>query len=166
MPKNTEEIVEVTKEQQNEIIRTYENDILAGMLKAADFRDDPDEIVNIEIIRKGVLLFSFHIRPLSEDEFTECRKKSTNYVRNKQVGTKVAESVNGAQYRARAIYTATVDEDKEKTWDNHNLWRQLGVNTGIDVIDAVLKGGEKSSVYDKIEEISAYNDDLEGTTKN
>ena len=163
---NTEEIIEITKEQQNEIIRTYENDILGGLLKAADFRDDPDEIVPIEIVRNNVVLITFHIHPLSEDELLACRKKSTTYVRNKQVGTKVAESVNGAKYRSEAIYLATTDEDRAKIWDNKQVWNKLNVLCGVDVIDAVLKGGEKAAVYEKIEEISGYNEDLDGTVKN
>ena len=78
----------------------------------------------------------------------------------------MAESVDMPKYRSEAIYMATTDEDKAKIWDNKAAWQQLAVFTGVDLIDAVLKGGEKSAVYDKIEEISSYNADLDETAKN
>lgn len=168
MTKTTEnnEQMELTQEQKNELIRNYEDDILGGLMKAASFRDDPDEIHPIEIVRNGVCLIKFHIHPLAEDELVACRKKHTSYTKNKTTGVRVAESVDMPKYRSEAIYMATTDEDKAKIWDNKAAWQQLAVFTGVDLIDAVLKGGEKSAVYDKIEEISSYNSDLDETAKN
>ena len=158
--------IQVTKEEQNEIIRTYEDDILAGLMKAADFRDDPDEIKEIEIIRNKVLLFRFHIHPLSEEELVDCRKSHTNWKKNKQIGTRVAESIDMPKYRSEIIYRATTEEDRVKIWDNRAAWEKLAVLNGVDMVDAVLKAGEKSNICDVIEDISAYNTDLDQITKN
>ena len=158
--------IEMTEEQKNEAIRTYEDDILSGLLKAANFRDDPDEIAEIEIARNGVVLFKFHIHPLSEEEFMDARRDCTNYVKSRTTGVKVAESVDGPRYKALAIYRATVDEDRQKMWDNKTLWQKLTVFNGVDALEAVLKGGEKNAVYEKLEEISAYNLDLDEKVKN
>lgn len=167
MSKNdSTENIEMTEDQKKEIIRTYEDDILGGLLKAANFRDDPDEIVPIEIARGGIVLFTFHIHPLSEEEFMSCRKACTSYAKNRTTGVKVAESVDGARYKAMCIYNATTDEDRERMWDNKTLWSKLSVFNGTDALAAVLKGGEKSAVYDKLEEISAYNLDLDEKVKN
>lgn len=165
MSKNTDEM-NLTQEEKNEIYRTYEDDILGGLIKAANFREDPDEIHPVEIVRNKVKLFTFHIHPLSEDELVNCRKRHTKYAKHKATGAKIAESVDGPRFRSEAIYLATTEEDRAKIWDNKQAWNQLGVFTGIDLIDAVLKGGEKDAVYDKIEEISSYNSDLDETTKN
>ena len=45
------------------------------------------------------------------------------------------------------------EEDRAKIWDNKQAWNKLNVFTGLDLIDAVLKAGEKDAIYDKIEEI-------------
>lgn len=165
MSKNTDEM-NLTQEEKNEVIRTYEDDILGGLLKAANFRDDPDEIHPVEIVRNNVCLIKFHIHPLSEEELVDCRKRHTKYMKHKATGARIAESVDGPAFRSEAIYLATTEEDREKIWDNKKAWKELAVFNGIAMIDAVLKGGEKDAVYDKIEEISAYNSDLDETTKN
>ena len=164
--KEASENIQVTKEEQNEIIRTYEDDILAGLMKAADFRDDPEEIKTIEIVRNKVLLFRFDIHPLSEEELVDCRKKHTIWKKNKQIGTRVAESIDMPKYRSEIIYRATVEADREKVWDNQMAWKKLAVLNGVDMVDAVLKAGEKSNICDLIEEISAYNTDIDQITKN
>lgn len=94
------------------------------------------------------------------------QEKNTTYKRNKQLGTKVAESVEVASYRSDIIYMATVEEDRKKIWDNKAAWDRLGVATGRDLIDIVLMAGEKDAVLDKIEEISGFQPTVEETVKN
>ena len=88
------------------------------------------------------------------------------YKRNKAVGTRVADHVNTAEYRSQLIYDATVEEDRDKIWDNHAAWDKLNVATGKDLIDVVLKSGEKDAVIDKIDEISGYQISMDETAKN
>lgn len=152
---------DLTEEEAKAQLRTYEGDILKGLLAAADFRDDEDNVVPIEIARNGVVLFTFHIRPLSEEEYNRCKEKNTKYVRNKQLGIKFPEDTNATRYRSQLIYEATVEEDRAKIWDNKEAWRALNVLNGIDLIDKVLLAGEKDAVLNKLDSISGYSATLE-----
>ena len=75
------------------------------------------------------------------------------------------------KYRAALIYKATINEDKEKLWDNKKIWEALRdkgmpIVSPLDVIDYSLKAGEKDEVIDCIDKLSGYNDNLEEVTKN
>jgi len=159
---------DLTEEEAKAQLRTYEGDILKGLLAAADFRDDEDNVVPIEIARNGVVLFTFRIRPLSEEEYNLCKEKNTKYVRNKQLGIKFPEDTNATRYRSSLIYEATIAEDRTKIWDNKEAWRapKINVTNGIDMIDKVLRAGEKDAVLNKIDEISGYSSTLEEVAKN
>ena len=147
-------------------ILTYENDILGGLLAAANYKNDEDEIVPVEIARNGVLLLRFRIRPLSEDEYVKCKERNTKYVRNKQIGIKVPEDTDTSAYRSALIYQATIEEDRARVWDNKEARKQLDVLSGAQLIDKVLKPGEKDAVCTKIDEISGYSSTLEEVAKN
>lgn len=160
-----------TAEETNNQIKAFEGDILKGMLAAAQFQKD--ESKTIEIARGGATYFKFRIRPLTEAEYEKCRKKHTKYVRNKQLGIKMPEDTNQVKYRSELIYTATVEEDRKKMWDNKQLWKGLedaglgDVLTGTDAIDLVLMPGEKAAIVEQIDQISGFeNDNLEEVTKN
>nr|UWH97498.1 MAG: XkdN-like tail assembly chaperone protein [Bacteriophage sp.] len=156
----------MTKEEKNAEIRKYEDDILAGLLEAANYKNDEEDTVKIKIKRHGAIVLEFRIRPLSEDEYQNCRKKNTNYKRNRQSGTRVAESLEVARYRSQLIYEATVDEDREKIWDNRAAWNKLNVLNGIDLVEVVLKAGEKDAILEKLDEISGYQPNVEEVVKN
>ena len=158
--------VETDEETTNGLIRSFENDILGGLLAAANYANDEDEIVPIEIVRNKQLLLKFRIRPLSEDEYVQCKNRYTKYIRNKQIGIKVPEDTDTNMYRNALIYQATVDEDREKVWDNKQAWRQLDVINGIELVGRVLKAGEKDAVCDKIDQISGYTAMAEEVAKN
>ncbi len=160
------EEIEMGAEADKNLIRSYEDDILGGLLAAANFQNDEDEIVPIEIARNGVVLLKFRIRPLSEDEYSKCKNRYTKYVRNKQIGIKLPEDTDSVMYRNALIYQATVDEDRAKIWDNKEAWRKLDVINGVELIGKVLKAGEKDAVLEKIDEISGYSSVLEETAKN
>lgn len=160
------EEIETDEETARNTLRNYENDILGGLLAAANYKNDEDEIVPIEIARGGVVLLKFRIRPLSEDEYVKCRERHTKYVRNKQIGIKVPEDTDTNMYRSALIYQATVAEDREKLWDNKTAWKQLDVLSGAELIGKVLKPGEKDAVLNKLDEISGYSSALEEVAKN
>ncbi len=66
---------------------------------------------------------------------------------------------------------ATVDEDREKLWDNKQIWEALRkrgfqIMNGLDVIEYSLKAGEKDRVLEVIDEISGYDSNLEEVAKN
>ena len=160
------EMTEMTEEAKRETFRKYENDILGGLLAAASFKTDADEIAPVEIYRNGNCVLTFHIRPLSEEEYLKARRDNTVYKRNKSVGTRVVDHVNTSAYRSQLIYDATVEEDRDKIWNNRSAWDRLNVVNGIDLIDVVLKSGEKDMIIDKLDEISGYQLSMEETSKN
>lgn len=161
---NTE--IEMTEEVKKATVRKYEDDILGGLLAAAAYKTDEEDITPIEIKRNGAVVLTFRIRPLSEEEYMDCKKQNTNYKRNRQLGTKIAESVNAARYRAQLIYLATVEEDREKIWDNRDAWSRLNVLNGVDLVEVVLKAGEKDAILDTLDQISGYQSNLEDVAKN
>lgn len=163
---NDETRAALESEEGKQALRTYEDDILGGLLAAAEFRQDEDEIKEVEIARGGRVLFRFHIRPLSEDEYNKCKERYTKYVRNKQLGIRFPEKTDTIAYRNALIYEATVAEDRERLWNNRDAWRKLDVLTGPDLIGKVLKAGEKDAVLDLIDKISGYSTTEEDLAKN
>lgn len=150
---------EFTEKETNDNLRMKEDDFIAGMLAAAtDKITDTTEVV---IKRNGKRYFSFHVHALGEAEANACRKKYTKYVRNKSIGVKFADETDNAKFRSSLIYHATTDEDRAKYWDNKRVWNGLSqagfqIINALDVIEAVLAGGEKDRVIDVINEISGF----------
>lgn len=142
---------------QEELL-AVEEDFLQGLLDAAN--DQAEEVVKIEVVRGNKKYFEFGIRPLNETQFLDARKQATTYVKARSMGgVRVPESVNSAKFHSLLIYRATVDKDRKKLWDNKKAWETLNVLNGPDLIDKVLKAGEKDSIIEKLEEISGYNYD-------
>lgn len=166
--KNVRE-VETSPEETNNIIRANEEDFIQGLIDAAGFASEEKQ--KIEIIREGRLYFAFHIRPLGSEEYDKCRKKHTKYVRNKQLGMKMPEDTDRIKYQSAIIYQATIDEDREKLWDNRKVWTALNnkdfqIMNGLDVIEYTLKAGEKDKILEAIDKLSGYEANLEEVAKN
>lgn len=163
---------EFSQEETKIHVRMNEEDFIQGLLAAAGFADDESEHQKIEIARNGKVLFAFTIRPLGSEEYEQCRKKHTKYVRNKQLGMKMPEDTNRVKYQSAIIYQATIDEDREKLWDNKKVWnalidKGLQIMNGLDVIEYTLKAGEKDKVLECIDRLSGYEDsNLEEVAKN
>lgn len=165
--KNIEE-VEMSAEENKGMMLVNSDDILAGLLEAASYGDEnSEESALIQIARKKKTVIEFRIHALSEEQYNNCRKKYTTYKRNKQLGIKYADETNTSKYRSALIYEATVKEDREKVWDNKQAWKKLDCINAIDLIEKVLKAGEKDAVIDKIDEMSGYTSSVvEETAKN
>jgi len=161
-----EEQIENGPKTQEEILMN-ETELLQGLLDSAKARDDKSFHHRVDIKRKGVLKFSFRIRPLSEDEYTSCLKNATKFSKPKKFGeVKVPIETNRALHRSYLIYNATVDEDREKIWDNKKAQNALNILTGVDMIDTILLAGEKDSIVDLLDDISGFNSDMEEEAKN
>ncbi len=159
--------VEATQEEVKAETRANEDDLLTGLLAAANYKEDDDETVEIVISRKKKDLFSFRIHPLSEEDFNRCRKRCTKYVKSKsQAGIRVPEEVDTVRYRCMLIYEATVPEDRAKIWDNKKLWKAKDLATGIEAVDILLKAGEKNAICEKLDAISGYELTEEEVAKN
>ena len=158
-----------TEEEMRNQMRLNEEDMIQGLIAAAGFSEE--ETKTIEIVRGGKMYFRFRIRPLSSEEYDNCRKKHTKYVRNKKLGMTMADETNRVKYQSAIIYQATVEEDRLKFWDNKQVWKALNakkdhIMNGLDVIEDVLKAGEKDQILQEIDKLSGYEDDLEETVKN
>ena len=168
MAKTTENTTEVqmTPEETKANVRMYEDDILGGLMAAAAYKTDMDEVATIQIIRHKAIVLEFRIRPMAEDEMAKIKKKNTIYKRNKANGLRVAESVNSADYRSELIYEATIEEDRAKIWDRADAWEKCSVVNGSGLVDVVLKAGEKDAVLEKLDEISGFTPSMEEVAKN
>ena len=156
-----------TPEEMQAEARANEDDLLNGLLAAANYKDDENETVEIVIARGGRDLFSFRIHPLSEDDFNRCRKRCTKYVKSKsQAGIRVPEEVDTVKYRCMLIYEATVPEDRAKIWDNKKLWKAKDLATGTEAVDALLMAGEKNAICEKLDAISGYELSEEDVSEN
>lgn len=161
--------VELDKEEIKNQIRIHEEDFIKGLIDAAGYTEEDTQ--HIEIARGGKVYFAFDIRPLSEEEYDRCKKKHTKYVRNKQFGMKLPEETNSVKYRDALIYTATIESDRAKLWDNKKVWESLRdkglqIMNGLDVIEYCLKAGEKDKVLECIDTLSGYDTNLEEVAKN
>jgi hypothetical protein len=150
---------------QEEILMS-EGDILAGLLELANEKDDEANYRKIRIMRNGKVKVEFRVRPISEEECQQCFRNSTKYAKTKPGQPRVAIETNSARNRSYIIYTATVDEDRKKVWDNEKVKQSLGVLDSIEMVDRILKAGEKSRVIAEIDEISGYTDEQEEAAKN
>ena len=165
-----QEGMETNLPTQQEVLQN-EDQLLAGFLEAAEFKENTDFQRKIEIKRNGKLLFSFYIRPLTEEEVQGCRKRATKRrpdPRGKQFGMIEIET-DYIKLRSYKILAATVDKGHGILWSNRTLKEKLKVIEDVDVIDKVLMGGEKDYINDVIDEISGYGMhevSLEETAKN
>ena len=155
----------VVTQSQEEILMN-EDKLLRGLIEAGKDKDNADSYERIQIRRGGVLKFEFRIRPISAEESIACHDHATKFAPRKKGQPKREIETNMAKFRSWLIYTATVDEDRKKTWDNKKAQEALDVLCGVDMIDAVLLSGEKDRIIDRINEISGYDDGLEETAKN
>ena len=83
MAKTTENVTEVqmSPEEAKANVRMYEDDILGGLMAAASYKTDMDEVATIQIVRHKAVVLEFRIRPLSEDEYAKIRKRTTRKIR-------------------------------------------------------------------------------------
>lgn len=149
---------------KEEVLRN-ESTLLQGLLEAGSFKDDEEFRRKIEIKRGGRTLFSFTVRPLDEDEEIACYRKATPKIPN-PAGRhlpKIDGKTNTAAMRSWKIYTATIEEDRRLIWDNQEYKRQKGLITPIEVIDSLLRSGDKDAVLAVIDSISGSggNDSVE-----
>ena len=81
---------------------------------------------------------------------------------------RLPESTDTTGYHSELIYTATVDEDKKKLWDNKAFWKAVNALTGKDMVDKLIPyAGKKQAIVDRIEAISGYDDeDYDTVVKN
>ena len=154
-PEVFDDDIEEQTAAQEELLMN-ENELLLGLLELGRLKDDAENYRQINIKHQGRLKLAFRIRPISEDEEQTCWRQATKYAPAKPGRSKTALDTDLAKYRPYLIYTATVNEDRAKIWDNKSAQEALGVLQGVDMIDMVLLAGEKLRVNGIINEISGY----------
>lgn len=158
---------EVKKDSLLEAEDTILRDI-GGVLEAME---TITEYRPFEVVRDGKKLFSFRVRGLDDEEMERCRDHATKVVKDRRLGSlAVPRDFNVAKFNSLVIYTATHPDDRKALWDNKTLWEKAGAVAGWQVIDKVLRRGEKEAVIELIERLSGYNgeegESLEETLKN
>lgn len=141
------------------------------LLRALTDTNPHADIIETIVVTFGKSKFSFRIRPLTEREWDKCRERATKYSKNKRFGgMRLPESTDTTAYHSDLIYTATLDEDRARLWDNKKLWSAANAVTGRDMVDKLIPyAGKKQSIVDKIEALSGYGDEdeeLSETIKN
>ncbi len=151
--------VEITQEEKKEMVVMNEEAILRALSNGDQF-EGMKEIVEVKI---GEAVFQFRIRPLTEKEWDKCRERNTKYAKNRRLaGIRIPESTDTAGYHSDLIYTATVDEDRAKLWDNKVFWRAVNAVTGKDMVDKLIpRAGTKQSIIERIERLSGYDEEDE-----
>ena len=129
-----------------------EQDIVNALLEAGSWRKDETRR-EIIIRRNDRDVFTFNIEPVDEDTFRKCRRQNT---RNKGKRT---EELDDARFLSQLIFTATVEEDKDRLWRNTAIQKKLNVQNAVDVVNYVLKPGEKTKIAEVIADISGYEDE-------
>lgn len=157
MTENKITLDETLEEMENSYMS--EDELIKNILEAANFENDEDLWREIEIARNGKVLFSFRVRPLTGEELERSKKEGRKYTKAR--GRKVLDDIDEQAIRAWIIYTATVDEDKAKIWDNDRVKRSLNCLHGTDVVQETLRPGEINAIVDVLDEISGYDVDFQ-----
>ena len=163
MPELFDEQPDGMEQPTQEQILMSESELLRGLIEAGNEKDSEASYERIQIKRGGKLKFEFRIRPISEEESHD---HATKFAPRKRGQPKREIETNMSKFRSWLIYTATVDEDRAKLWDNKQAQQAFNVLQGVDVIDCVLLSGEKDRIIDRINEISGYDDEADETAKN
>ena len=148
-------------QMNDEELEQVENGIVGALMEAASYRDGSDKRRLITIKRNDRVMFKFTIEPLDEDTWQKCRRQN---IMNKG---KASEELNNSRFLSQAIYEATIDEDKQRLWQNRDVWEKLNVARGADVVNLVLTPAEKTAIANALSEISGFDDDgLDDLIKN
>lgn len=156
--------------KKNELLAA-ENTILQDIGGVLEAMETITKYEVFEVVRDGKKLFSFRVRGLDDEEIEKCRDQATKVVKDRRLGNlAIPRDFNAAKFNSLVIYTATHPDDRKALWDNKTLWEKAGVVSGWQVVDKVLRRGEKEAAIQLIEKLSGYADEdggsLEETLKN
>lgn len=130
---------------------------IGGVLQAMDTMEEYERFA---VVRGGKELFAFRVRGLDDGETEKCRTEATKYTRNRRMGRMaVPTDFNTAKFNSLLINLATHPADRGLLWDNKDLQERAQAVTAWQVVDKVLKAGEKGRVVDLIERLSGFGDD-------
>ena len=140
-----------------------EYDLVASLLKAADYRNDEDLITTAEIRRNGKFLFEVNLHPIGDEEAKKIRRKATSYMpnpTNKKLPP-IEKDFNSGLFNALIIYHGTTEEDKKRIWGNKEIMDKFNLIEPHESIDVLLTVGEKNKLSDLVIEISGWNEETD-----
>lgn len=143
-------------EEQGIIDVIKEENGIDGLFAAVE--DIEARVERVDIIRDGNKFFGFDVQPLDSGTFDEIRDRNTPKKRNR-AGVPIRQGIKLDDYMAEIIFTATTSDDRQRLWLNPEVKKRLGA-VGYQVIKRVLYAGELEEVYEFIEKISGYDNDL------
>lgn len=148
-------------------VEDAEYDLVASLLKSANYENDPDLITTIDLCRNGKFLFSFSIHPLGDEEVKRIRKRATSYMPNpaNRKLPKIEKDFDDGLFNSLIIYAATVDEDKKKIWGNPAIMQKFELTEPHESINKLLTVGEKADISSKVVEISGLEDGKDEVSK-
>lgn len=152
---------EIPEKVAAKIEREDEYDLVASLLAAAEYQHTPDMVKEVEIRRKGRLYFTVHVHPVSEDDISFARKKSSKLYENPQGKKlpKIRGELDSNLFNSWIIYLATREEDREKIWGNAAVMKKFNLLKPVETINSLLIAGEKSQLIDLIFDISKMTDE-------
>lgn len=140
-----------------------ELDLIERLFMAAGYKEADDSIVEIDITRNGMYLFTVHIHPIGDDDVAKANKEAAIKIKNPNGKhlPKIQADSDRSKYKSWLIYLATTEEDQKQIWGNPALMKKLGIFQPWESIDKLLTLGDKNKMVDKIAEISGLDDDEE-----
>ena len=138
-----------------------ELELIERLFLAAKYKEDADNITEIDITRNGTYLFTLHIHPIGDDDVAKANKEAAIKVKNPNGKhlPKIQADSDRSKYKSWLIYLATTEEDQRQIWGNPALMQKLGIFQPWESIDKLLTLGDKAKLLEKITEISGLDDD-------
>lgn len=156
-------------EVKRDELLTAENTILQDIGGVLEAMETITKYKTYDVVRDGKKLFFFRVRGLDDEELEKCRDQATKVVKDRRLGSlAVPRDFNAAKFNSLMIYAATHPDDRKVLWDNKDLWQKANVVAGWQLVDKVLRRGEKEEVIALIEQLSGFDDgeNIEETIKN
>ena len=134
-----------------------EQDIVSALVEAGEWNAPVAEEELPTVIIKDrhtgeKVLFQFRIHALNEDDWAKCRRQN---LKNRG---RLTEELNTGRFSSQAIYEATVDEDKDRLWKNKAAWKKYNVNSGVDLVHAILRPAEKDKIIGVLSQLGGFDD--------
>ena len=144
----------LTKAQKQDLL-DKEQGILQGLLKAKEMISTAEQPISVRHY-DGSELFSFRVQPISVKATQRLTELATTYKTNRR-GVKIVDKVDAQDLHARIIVEATHPEDREKIWNNKEIWSHFpNVLAPHHLVPEVMLGGAIDAAIEVIEELSGH----------
>lgn len=137
-----------------------EKSLVKALLEAADYKTGNEDSIKKIFVKKqsGETLFSQNKRIIRKVKYKRQAKKATKQIPN-PAGPKypkISGERSTTEYHNNLIYTATVDEDKQRIWGNNDIKQKFNIFDDADCVDILLNAGTKSKIVDEVLKLSGF----------